>query len=127
MKKQLTRIYHPYWLWEENEYNMWGTEEVLVNKSKVKKFIQDTEGFGYWMMRVVKMWRYSCEHNLSNTEQNRVAWLGQAACSYALNCPEDITREVWWKISEKKRNAADEKAQEAIIYWEEQYAKKASR
>lgn len=126
MKKQsIKRIWHPYWLWEEVKFNMWGTpidgEDML---KKAVKFTGDHKLYGKWMMKVVKEWKYSCEHNLSCLEQNRQAWIGHAAVALAFKCPEDITRLAWWQLTDRQRELANKEADKAITYWENKYAEK---
>ena len=75
--------------------------------------------YGMFMARVVHEWQYSCEHNLSQTAQNRRAWLGHAACALALNCPEDIVRQAWWMLTDKQREDADAQAETFIRIWED--------
>ena len=123
--KPLTRIYHPYWIWEEVSFNMWGNpngnkKELLA---KVIEFTADHELYGSYMMRVAKEWINSCEHNLSNKEQNRRAWIGHAACALAFQCPEGIVREAWGSLSEEEQYLANKEADKAIKYWEEQCQK----
>ena len=120
MKQLIKRIYHPYYLWEEVKTNMYGYVENR-NKSEIDciEFLNDTEAFGNAMLAVVNEWKFSCEHNLTNIDSNRRAWLGQAACAYAINIPEDVVRFAWFQISTDKQNAANQKAEEAIMKWEE--------
>lgn len=117
--KQLIRIYHHYSLWEEIKYNMWG--KVNDRKSfldRAIKFTSDHILYGSYMKKVVSEWKYSCEHNLSDITQNRKAWLGHAACALSFNCPEDIVREAWNKLTEKQQFLANKEAEKNIIYWE---------
>lgn len=118
-------MYHPYWKWEEIKHNMWGSVEDHDKYLAITIILMsDDRKFGSYMIQVVNKWRYSCEHNLTNTTQNRIAWLGQAACALALNCPEYIVREAWWKLSEKQQHLANQQAESAINYWEKNiYAK----
>lgn len=118
-KRSIERMYHPYWDWEEIEHNMWGG--VADKKLYLKKaivFTGDHKLYGRFMMRVAAEWKNSCEHNLSNTTQNRKAWIGHAACALAIGCPEDITRKAWSHLTKDQQDAANNKAQEAIDYWE---------
>lgn len=120
----IERVYHPYWEWEEINYNMWGS--VKNRKEWLKKAIDFTGDhllYGRWMLKVVNDWEKSCEHNLSNKEQNRRAWIGHAAVAYAIGCPEDIVREAWSYLSEEQQNKANEQADKAISEWETNYAK----
>jgi hypothetical protein len=120
----MTKIYHPYWLWEENRYNMWGeVDNQYARKLETVDFMIDTNLFGVWMMKVVNDWRYSCEQNLNNGDGNRRAWIGQAAVAYASQVPEHITRQAWAYLTEEQKKRADDKADEAILRWETEYAK----
>ena len=119
MKLLIDQIYHPYWKWEEVEFNMWGS--VADDKTFLKEaviFTGDHELYGSWMKRVIDDWKFSCEHNLSNLTQNRKAWLGHAACAYSFKCPEDIVRKAWWLITEEQRILANVQAQKNIEIWE---------
>ena len=91
--KTLTRIYHPYWKWEEVIYNMWGVvTDKRNNEKKCLELMQDLEKWSSYMERVTKEWTFSCEHNLTDNNINRMAWLGQAACALAMEIPADIVR-----------------------------------
>ena len=39
------------------------------------------------MKGVITTWVHSCEHYLTNTAMNRIAWLGQASMCYATGIP----------------------------------------
>lgn len=88
------------------------------------EFTGNAELYGKWMMEVLDRWPISCEQNLSNSSVNRRAWIGHAAVCIAINCPEDITREAWWKLSQQQQDEANEKATLAIKEWERRYAEK---
>lgn len=124
-KRLIKRIYHPYWAWEELDHNMWGS---VANRDaflkRAIKFTGDSALYGRFMMRVASEWTFSCEHNLSNTTQNRQAWIGHAACALALGCPEDITRKAWGYLSEEQQAKANGKASIAIDYWETKQCQK---
>jgi hypothetical protein len=123
-KPWIERVYHPYWDWEEIDFNMWGNVD---DKDKYLKwaieFTGDAELYGSYMMDVAREWTKSCQHNLSNRTQNRKAWIGHAACAKAYGCPEHIVRQAWSHLSEEQQIAANKKADEAIEYWEQENAK----
>lgn len=120
MTTSTKQIYHPYWLWEEVQHNMWGSvddrEEYL---EKAVAFTGDHKLYGSWMKQVVEQWKYSCEHNLSQISQNRQAWLGHAACALAFQCPEDIVRQAWWHLTDDQRRLANAQADKYIKEWED--------
>lgn len=117
-------IWHPWWLWEEVNHNMWG--KVDDRKKFLEKAIQFTSDhvlYGSWMLKVADAWKYSCEHNLTKTGTNRKAWIGHAAVAMAIQCPEDIVREAWGYLSQEQQDLANKAAQIAIEYWERKNAK----
>jgi len=60
---------------------------------------------------------------LTDSNLNRKAWIGHAACAMALGCPEDITREAWGRLTDEQRILANREAERAIQQWERGYAK----
>ena len=124
----INRIYHPYWDWEENLFNMWGSvDNREFYLKKAIEFTGDYKIYGESMMKVVSAWGKSCEHNLTNITQNRKAWLGHAACALAFKCPEDIVREAWGNLSTYQQTQANKMADKAIKFWERNHAKNLSR
>ena len=120
-KPLIERIFHPYWLWEEIKFNMWGSVENRKEfLQKAIEFTGDHLLYGESMMKVAQDWKYSCEHNLSDKQQNRQAWIGHAACALAIGCPEDIVREAWSYLTEGQRLLANLEADRAISFWEAQ-------
>lgn len=121
---KFTRVYHPYWDWEEIDHNMWGavTDRKKAINSAIR-FTGDHDLYGRFMMRVVNEWRVSCENALTDYSLNRKAWVGHAACALARGIPEDITRTAWGSLSDEQRILANQAADRAIQHWEHSYAK----
>lgn len=122
MSRSIKRIYHPYWKWEEQGYNMWGKSKNRKDSLQAAvEFTGDPEKYGRWMRKVVREWKYSCEHNLSDRSQNRRAWIGHAACAYAIQCPEDIVRAAWSFLTKEQQALANAQADNAIEIWEKKH------
>jgi len=120
----MKRVYHPYWDWEEIQHNMWGS--VGNRKAWLERaiaFTSDHKKYGRFMMRVVDEWPISCENALTDKSINRKAWVGHAAVSLAMECPEDITREAWGHLTDEQQFLANKKASRAIQAWEYNYLK----
>jgi len=81
------------------------------------EFTGNSERYGQAMRKVIVAWPISCEHNLTEPTMNRLAWIGHAACSYEIDCPEDVTRQAWGMLTEKQRIDADAQAQKALDEW----------
>ena len=115
------RVYHPWDIWEEIEFNMWGEAEQGA-LDKAIEFTSNHKLYGSFMMRVVTEWPISCENALTDRHLNKRAWLGHAACALALSCPEHVVREAWGKLTDEQRILANEEASRAIRTWENDYA-----
>jgi hypothetical protein len=85
---------------------------------KAVEFMGDYKKFGRAMMQVIKNWQIASEQNLTDNSMNRRAWMGQSACSLAIDCPEYITRLAWWKLTDEQKILANKEADKAISKWE---------
>lgn len=122
MKEQ---FYTHYTNWEDYQNGMWRPEskaDMTEFLDKAIEFTGNAELYGTWMLKVLDQWPVTTRQNLSDRRQNRKAWIGHAACCLAINCPEQVTRAAWWKLTETQRNEANQKAQEAIEKWEKDYS-----
>lgn len=123
LMRSIKRVYHPYWMWEELQKNMWGSVDDYDSfLNWAIEFTGNSDLYGSYMMMVAKEWKYSCEHNLSNLQQNRKAWIGHAACAMANECPEDIVRKAWGFLDKQQQDEANAEAEKAILWWEENMA-----
>lgn len=116
----MKRIYHPYTRWEEVPAGMWANvpaAEVMAHLERAIAFTGNAEIYGAAMLRVIVEWPLSCEHNLTDENINRKAWVGHAATTLAIGCPEHITRMAWGRLSQEQQDAANAKAQQAIDLW----------
>lgn len=122
----MKRVFYPYWEWEDYQHGMWRKvpkNEELEYLEKAIKFTGDHALYGKYMMKVLSEYPKSCEQFLGNTNINRRAWIGHAACNIAINCPEYITRLAWKELSEKQRVLANREADKAIFEWGQQQEK----
>jgi hypothetical protein len=76
------------------------------------------------MRYVATYWIYSSEHNLTNKQRNRQAWLGQAACCWLVHATENSTKQAWSRMTDQQRDVANKVADKIISEWENEYAKK---
>lgn len=85
------RIFHTYEKWECYKAGFYST--TIDGKTKeqceeeYRAFLSDTPRFSGTLQRVITEWRHSCEHYLTNSAMNRIAWLGQASACYELGIP----------------------------------------
>lgn len=121
----LNEYWHPFWLWEEVKFNMWGdvdSKQVWLNKAI--DFTGNHKLYGYWMIKVADEWTYSCQHHLTKIGTNKKAWIGHAAVAYAIQCPEDIVRAAWSHLTDEQQYLANNEALKAIKHWEDNVCQK---
>lgn len=122
MSAVVTRIFHPYTVWEDHlngmyqkscfmdEHSIVGDCEILLS---CPEWLRESMEF------VARIWTYAAEHNLSNTNRNRQAWLGQAACSYVFGAPEYLTKLAWNNLDPFIQARANAVADRVIKAWED--------
>ena len=121
----MNRIYHPYYKWEETNTNMYGNTKNLQEESMiVVSHFRDLRKTQDAMLRVISEWKYSCEHNLTNISQNRIAWLVQSSITITYNICREVTMFAWNMLNEEEQENANKIAEKIIKMWEEEYAKK---
>ena len=122
--------YHHYSKWEDYLNGMYRNLNKKSEETFLKKAIEFTEDhilYGSWMLKVIIIWPFSCEHNLTNPNMNKKAWIGHAASCMAIQCPEYVTRKAWAFLSKTQQKEANNQALIAIELWETHYAKKVFR
>jgi len=118
--QEVKRIYHPYWRWEDYKNGFYDNCEVSKKTEFIKKSVKllsSKELTAQYMSSVVENWQFSCEHNLTNTSLNRIAWLGQAACCFYEKIPSTITMEAWSFLTKEQQSDADLIAYALIQKW----------
>ena len=114
--KDKTRIFHTFDKWEchkagfyKSTKDGWSHEEC---ENEFKRVLSDQKLFGDILSKIIVEWKYSCEHYLTNSSMNRIAWLGQAAVCYHSGVPSRYSS-AWFDIDEKTREEANATA---LIY-----------
>lgn len=120
----MRRVWHDYRKWEDYKNGMWrkvSSEEIKNILPLSIEFTGDHLRYGKAMMKVIKIWKYSCEHNLTDSGMNKRAWIGHAACSLELGLPEIVVRMAWKQLTDEQRYLANKQADIAIAQWEFNY------
>ena len=121
----MKQIFHPWDKWEDHKHGFYDNISGRDKKEMINKVVEmftDSELTEICMRKVIKEWTFSCEHNLTNLNMNRVAYLGQAACCVFAGVPCSITMEAWNLVPEEKRKIADSIAERLVKEWEVKYA-----
>ena len=127
--KQMTILYNVeriYHTWDKWECYPAGFFEVRAPKPYTddecqelyKELLSDIPEFKRVMLCILKDWKNSCEHNLTNERMNRIAWMGQAALCYKYKIPARY-RGGYNLLTKDQQQAADTAALECINLWME--------
>ena len=81
-----------------------------------KEFLSDIPRFELALKKVIEQWKNSCEHYLTNSKMNRIAWLGQASLCIDSGIPSRFCGGYNLLTSEQQKNA-DLKALEYLNIW----------
>lgn len=119
-KQRSKRVYIRYWEWEDWINGMWRTlhisdEPYFLNKAI--KFTGNHKLYGLAMGKVIHAWPKTMLHNLTNPSINYKAFIGHCAVSYAINCPEYITRQAWRMLTTEQQDKANKEAEKYYQIW----------
>lgn len=117
----MKQLFHHYTHWEDYQSGMYrkasaSEEEYLI--AKAVDILRTPQCCYDAMKAVAREWKLSCEEQFTNKAQNRLAWLGWAACSYAANVPYKMTCQAWKRLSDQERAIANALASTVITLWE---------
>lgn len=85
-------------------------------KTIYRDLLADITAFESALDRVITEWKHSCEHYLTNSAMNRIAWLGQASLCIEKGIPSEF-RGGWGLLTDQEQQAADEAALRALNKW----------
>ena len=115
-----SRIFHTYDKWECHKAGFYQTKKEGWShqecEDEFKRILSDQNLFGEILSKVNVEWKNSCEHYLTNTSMNRIAWLGQAAVCYHSGVPSRYSG-AWMDIDKKTREKADNTALNYLNKW----------
>lgn len=115
------RVFHTYDKWECHKAGFYKhTPPKGMNKEKCIRayadFLSDEKRFRKGLERVIVEWRHSCEHYLTNSSMNRIAWLGQAAMCIETGVPSEF-RSGYTLLTPLEQQIADHLALEYLNKW----------
>lgn len=114
------RVFHTYDKWECYKAGFYATCKDGMSKDDGEQamadLLKDHTAFDAAVAHVVDNWKHSCEHYLTNTAMNRIAWLGQAAACYAKGIPSTF-RGGFSLLTPSEQAAADAIALKHLNRW----------
>lgn len=117
-----TRIFHTYDKWECHKAGFYATKHPVMSHEECEaefvNVLTDLPLFAKLLNGVITEWKHSCEHYLSNSTMNRIAWLGQAAVCFKSGVPSRYST-AWQQLSEHQQAEANKIALSALNKWME--------
>lgn len=115
-----TRIFHTFDKWEAVAAGFFAPGVKGRDKDECEAeygaFLASLPDFEKGIQKVFKEWPNSCEHNLTNSSMNRIAWIGQAAACAALGLPSTF-RGGFSALSKDKQDEANDLAFKYLNNW----------
>lgn len=113
------RIFHTFDKWECAKAGLYasvaqGMKQEEAEKAFAQFFIDGK--FESTVNKVIKEWKFSCEHYLTNRAMNRIAWLGQASVCYETGIPSKYSCG-WTRLTEEQQDKNNEIALKALNKW----------
>lgn len=117
----MIRQWHPLHAWEcQAMYRPCGVE-LQEGKRRYAAFLADLEAFHAATQRVFREWPTACEHFLTDSAMNRVAWIGQASACLAIGLSRHY-RGGFLLLTQLQQRAANRTAWDNLKRWEASYA-----
>ena len=109
----------PYTEWEDWQSGMYRDVATEEHESLIRaaaSLLADPNRLTTAMRDVTTRWKRASDANIHEPPNNR-SWLGQAACAFAVNAPEHITRAAWGRLSDAEQSQANRIADRIIDEW----------
>lgn len=116
------RKYHPWWEWECYRNGFYRTRPPKRKmtdddcREMYREFLANLDLFEIGMHKVASQWPNSCDQFLTNTNINRIAWLGQSAMCAMTGVPS-VFRGGFRLLSPEQQSAANGCAEKFLNNW----------
>jgi len=114
------RIFHTWDKWECYKAGFYNKTIPGMTKEECElaysRLLSSEDKFSKALEGVINEWKNSCEHYLTNTAMNRIAWLGQASMCFALGIPSEF-RSGFNLLTEDQQNKANKLALKYLNIW----------
>lgn len=122
MLNEMKRIYHTWDKWECYPAGFYANKPDGMTMDEAQEiyrgFLADIPEFKRIMRLIIKEWKNSCEHYLTNENMNRIAYMGQASLAYKFKIPS-VCRGGFYKLTVEQQREANQAALEIINEWME--------
>jgi hypothetical protein len=93
--------------WECFQNNMYTIRNNETHINHCKLLLSNQELFYTACLLVIKKYKISCLHHLTNNSINKKAYMGAAACNLMNDSSEIEVREAWSLLNEKEKTIAN--------------------
>lgn len=116
----MEQIYIHHFYWEDFKNGMYKNKSDCEYFHKIQSIhiLSNPALFENIMLDMLESWTYCIDHNLSNKNYNRKAYLGAAACNFSCGIPEYCTRLAWNSLSRDVQQKANNSAIKIIKQYE---------
>lgn len=129
-KRGVTRQYTNWEKWEDYRHNFYGgVKEDWPRDNTLEMYaelLRDLPRFESALQTIVREWKNSNQHNLTNGGLNRVAYLGQCALALTFGVPHKEGRGGYQLLTQEEKNAADAMAKKYLDLWLTENVKEAA-
>lgn len=114
------RVFHTFDKWECVKAGFYATTKESWTKDQCEQayltLLSDPVKFEEVAREVVAEWPMSCEHYLTNSAMNRLAWIGQASVCKAYGVPSQFSSG-WSLLNKDQQDKANEVALNVLNEW----------
>jgi hypothetical protein len=114
------RVFHTFDKWECVKAGFYATTKDGWSREQCEQayfdLLTDSEQFESIARSVAKDWPMSCEHYLTNSAMNRLAWIGQASVCLKHGVPSQFASG-WNLLSEDQKKTANAVALKVLNEW----------
>jgi len=114
------RVFHTFDKWECVKHGFYASTKDGWSRERCEQayldLLSDPVEFDSVARKVVSEWPMSCEHYLTNSAMNRIAWLGQASVCYKYGVPSQFSSG-WNLLSKDQQDKANAVALKVLNEW----------
>jgi hypothetical protein len=114
------RVFHTFDKWECVKAGFYASTKDGWSKEQCEQayfdLLSDPDEFDLIARRVISEWPMSCEHYLTNSAMNRLAWIGQASVCLKHGVPSQFSSG-WNLLSDEQKDKANEVALKVLNEW----------
>lgn len=119
-EKNEDRIFHTYEKWECHKAGFYAPKLEGLSPEGCRfyysSFLANPEKFRTAALKMIKEWKHSCEHYLTNFAMNRIAWIGQASVCYEAGVPSKFCSG-YNLLTDEQKDAANQVALDVLNKW----------